>query len=56
MAHSKGELSSYQLFKINFMSVIMSKKTAVSMQDLWDNAMLDAGSAAWLEGLYERYL
>jgi len=26
------------------------------MQYLWDNAMLDAGSAAWLEGLYERYL
>lgn len=26
------------------------------MQDLWDNSMLDAGSAAWLESLYERYL
>lgn len=26
------------------------------MQDLWENSMLDAGSAAWLEGLYESYL
>ena len=26
------------------------------MQDLWENSMLDAGSAAWLEGLYETYL
>lgn len=26
------------------------------MQDLWDNSMLDAGSAAWLESLYEQYL
>lgn len=26
------------------------------MQDLWGNSMLDAGSAAWLEGLYENYL
>ncbi|MFW2372161.1 MAG: 2-oxoglutarate dehydrogenase E1 component, partial [Gammaproteobacteria bacterium] len=26
------------------------------MQQLWDSSMLDAGSAAWLEGLYETYL
>ncbi|MDH5472425.1 MAG: 2-oxoglutarate dehydrogenase E1 component [Gammaproteobacteria bacterium] len=27
-----------------------------SMQELWDSAMLDAGSAAWVESLYEVYL
>ncbi|VAW60766.1 2-oxoglutarate dehydrogenase E1 component [hydrothermal vent metagenome] len=32
------------------------KKITSSMQDLWQSSMLDAGSAAWLEGLYERYL
>ncbi len=32
------------------------KKTHISMQALWQSSMLDAGSAAWLEGLYERYL
>ena len=26
------------------------------MQELWESSMLDAGSAAWLEGLYENYL
>ncbi len=26
------------------------------MQDQWESAMLDAGSAAWVEGLYESYL
>jgi len=34
----------------------MSDKIKASMQDLWENSMLDAGSAAWLEGLYESYL
>jgi 2-oxoglutarate dehydrogenase E1 component len=34
----------------------MSEKSQASMQDLWENSMLDAGSAAWLEGLYESYL
>ena len=34
----------------------MSDKIKASMQDLWENAMLDAGSAAWMEGLYESYL
>jgi len=34
----------------------MSDKNKASMQDLWENAMLDAGSAAWVEGLYESYL
>ncbi len=34
----------------------MSENTQASMQSLWDTAMLDAGSAAWLEALYERYL
>ncbi len=29
---------------------------ALSMQELWDSSMLDAGSAAWLEALYETYL
>ncbi|HEY9050152.1 MAG TPA: 2-oxoglutarate dehydrogenase E1 component, partial [Gammaproteobacteria bacterium] len=27
-----------------------------SMQTLWDSSMLDAGSAAWLESLYENFL
>lgn len=34
----------------------MDEQTKSSMQALWDNAMLDAGSAAWVEGLYETYL
>ncbi len=34
----------------------MSHKNKATMQDLWKNSMLDAGSAAWLEGLYESYL
>ncbi|RDH82362.1 MAG: 2-oxoglutarate dehydrogenase E1 component [endosymbiont of Galathealinum brachiosum] len=34
----------------------MSDRIKTSMQDLWENSMLDAGSAAWLEGLYESYL
>jgi len=34
----------------------MSDKNKASMHDLWKNAMLDAGSAAWMEGLYESYL
>jgi len=34
----------------------MSDKIKASMRDLWENSMLDAGSAAWLEGLYESYL
>ncbi len=34
----------------------MNKKNQTSMQDLWDSSMLDAGSSAWLEGMYERYL
>ncbi len=34
----------------------MSQKTKASMQDLWENSMLDSGSAAWVEGLYESYL
>ncbi|HED32918.1 MAG TPA: 2-oxoglutarate dehydrogenase E1 component [Gammaproteobacteria bacterium] len=32
------------------------ENTHASMQALWQSSMLDAGSAAWLEGLYERYL
>jgi len=34
----------------------MSDKKQSSMQGLWDTSMLDAGSAAWVEGLYETYL
>jgi len=34
----------------------MSDKVKASMQDLWNSSMLDAGSASWLEGLYESYL
>jgi len=34
----------------------MSDKNKASMQALWESSMLDAGSAAWLEGLYENYL
>ncbi len=34
----------------------MSDKIKTSMQGLWENSMLDAGSAAWVEGLYESYL
>jgi len=34
----------------------MSEETKSTMQDLWENSMLDAGSAAWVEGLYEIYL
>ncbi len=34
----------------------MSEQDKPSMQELWENSMLDAGSAAWLEGLYESYL
>ena len=34
----------------------MGENNKISMQALWDNAMLNAGSAAWVEGLYEDYL
>lgn len=34
----------------------MSKENKPSMQALWENSMLDAGSAAWVESLYEVYL
>ncbi|MDH5765962.1 MAG: 2-oxoglutarate dehydrogenase E1 component, partial [Gammaproteobacteria bacterium] len=34
----------------------MDEQNKSSMQALWDTAMLDAGSAAWLESLYEVYL
>ena len=34
----------------------MDEQVKSSMQALWDSAMLDAGSAAWVEGLYEAYL
>ena len=34
----------------------MANNSKTSMQMLWDNAMLNAGSAAWLEGLYEVFL
>ena len=34
----------------------MSEENKPSMQALWENSMLDAGSAAWVEGLYEIYL
>ncbi len=34
----------------------MNDKSRVSMQELWESTMLDAGSAAWVEGLYESYL
>ena len=35
---------------------MMSNKKSLDMQALWDNAMLNAGSAAWVEALYESYL
>jgi len=34
----------------------MSDKLKTSMKDLWENSILDAGSAAWVEGMYENYL
>ncbi|MCW9014163.1 MAG: 2-oxoglutarate dehydrogenase E1 component [Gammaproteobacteria bacterium] len=34
----------------------MSNNNKSDMQALWDSAMLDAGSAAWVEGLYETFL
>ena len=34
----------------------MGQSKQMNMQALWDSAMLDAGSAAWLEGLYETFL
>jgi len=34
----------------------MAENSKTGMQELRDTAMLDAGSAAWLEGLYEVYL
>ncbi|MCW8911604.1 MAG: 2-oxoglutarate dehydrogenase E1 component [Gammaproteobacteria bacterium] len=34
----------------------MDEQVKSSMQALWDSAMLDAGSAAWVENLYEVYL
>lgn len=34
----------------------MNEEKKPSMQEMWQNSMLDAGSAAWLEGLYETYL
>jgi len=34
----------------------MGENNKISMQALWDNAMLNAGSAAWVEGLYESFL
>jgi 2-oxoglutarate dehydrogenase E1 component len=34
----------------------MGQNNQTGMQALWDSAMLDAGSAAWVEGLYESYL
>ena len=34
----------------------MGEKTQSDMQSLWDSAMLDAGSAAWVESLYETFL
>ncbi|MCW8956455.1 MAG: 2-oxoglutarate dehydrogenase E1 component, partial [Gammaproteobacteria bacterium] len=34
----------------------MGTENKINMQQLWDSSMLDAGSAAWLEGLYEIYL
>ena len=34
----------------------MNDNNKPSMRELWQNSMLDAGSAAWLEGLYETYL
>ena len=34
----------------------MGTESKTNMQQLWDSSMLDAGSAAWLEGLYEEYL
>ena len=34
----------------------MGENNKNSMQILWDSSMLDAGSAAWLESLYENFL
>ena len=34
----------------------MVKNNKSNMQALWDSSMLDAGSAAWVEGLYEVFL
>lgn len=34
----------------------MGQNNQMSMQALWDSAMLDAGSAAWVESLYEAFL
>ena len=34
----------------------MGTENKTNMQQLWNSSILDAGSAAWLEGLYEIYL
>ncbi|HEX5636249.1 MAG TPA: thiamine pyrophosphate-dependent enzyme, partial [Gammaproteobacteria bacterium] len=34
----------------------MGQNNPTTMQALWDSAMLDAGSAAWVESLYEAFL
>ena len=34
----------------------MADNNKTGMQALWDTAMLDAGSAAWLESLYDQFL
>lgn len=34
----------------------MGQNNPMNMQALWDSAMLDAGSAAWLEGMYETFM
>lgn len=34
----------------------MNNNDKINMQSLWDSAMLDAGSAAWVEALYEAFL
>ena len=34
----------------------MGQNLKMNMQALWDSAMLDAGSASWVESLYETYL
>jgi len=34
----------------------MGDNNKIGMQALWDSAMLDAGSAAWVESLYESFL
>ena len=34
----------------------MGQNNPTNMQALWESAMLDAGSAAWVESLYESFL